>query len=351
MYCLCKANTLRQFIRNVAHVEVEPTLRHAFAISPFEKSRRGLGTFNTLRMQHTSRQWQRSTEAEGGSPAYSTTSTIESGGEKTTPSQEGGQGSEPAFFEITPDIIDQLAAGAAKNVVKRDEQPLEREYQERTPERRSNRRTAPERITKKPFSRDASIDSTNKDDISALRKNFRIRYTEGPETSSRFIRKDTEKEKDDWTPPPRLPWQSQKAALKEKFQEGWAPRKRLSPDALAGIRAINAQFPEQYTVPVLADKFEVSPEAIRRILKSNWRPDEEEEEDRKRRWYKRGQQVWTRYAELGLKPPRKWRDEGIGKREKGWKIKEKEERERERETLSTTWNPRLTRKPDGDGFV
>ena len=300
-------------------------------------------------MQHTSRHLQKSTEAEGESSAYTTAPTSES--ERTAPSQEGGHAPAPAFFEITPDIIDQLAAGAAKDTAKRVEQPAEREYRERTPERRTNRREIPDRTARKPFNRENSINSTYQDDSPAPRKNFRSKYTEESEAPTRFTKKYAKKEEDDWTPPPRLPWQSQKAALQEKFSEGWAPRKRLSPDALAGIRAINAQFPDQYTVPVLAAKFEVSPEAIRRILKSNWRPDEEEEEDRKRRWYKRGQQVWTRYAELGLKPPRKWRDEGIGKREKGWKSKDKEERDKERETLSTTWNPRLTRKPEGDGFV
>lgn len=113
----------------------------------------------------------------------------------------------------------------------------------------------------------------------------------------------------------REPWQIQKAALKEKFKEGWNPRKRLSPDALAGIRAIHAQFPEQYTTSVLAEKFEVSPEAIRRILKSRWTPKEEEALDRQRRWFLRGQKVWGRYAELGLKPPARWRKLGIGKRD------------------------------------
>jgi hypothetical protein len=103
--------------------------------------------------------------------------------------------------------------------------------------------------------------------------------------------------------------------LKEKFKEGWNPRKRLSPDALAGIRAIHAQFPELYTTSVLAEKFEVSPEAIRRILKSRWTPKEEEVLDRQRRWFLRGQKVWSRYAELGLKPPKRWRKLGIGKRD------------------------------------
>lgn len=106
-------------------------------------------------------------------------------------------------------------------------------------------------------------------------------------------------------------WQTQKAVLKEKFPEGWQPRKKLSPDALAGIRALHEQFPEDYTTEVLANKFEVSPEAIRRILKSKWEPSPEEEEERQQRWFNRGKQVWSRWAELGKKPPTRWRDEGI----------------------------------------
>jgi len=109
----------------------------------------------------------------------------------------------------------------------------------------------------------------------------------------------------------REKWQEQKAALREKFPEGWAPRKKLSPDALAGIRALHQQFPNEYTTPVLAEKFQVSAEAIRRILRSKWEPSPEEEEDRERRWFERGKKVWSRNAELGMKPPRKWRAEGI----------------------------------------
>ncbi|KAK5629461.1 hypothetical protein RRF57_005176 [Xylaria bambusicola] len=110
---------------------------------------------------------------------------------------------------------------------------------------------------------------------------------------------------------PREEWQIQKQALKEKFPEGWRPRKRLSPDALEGIRALHAQFPEQYTTQVLAKNFEVSPEAIRRILKSKWTPNAEEETDRQERWFNRGKQIWSQMAELGTKPPRKWRREGV----------------------------------------
>lgn len=112
----------------------------------------------------------------------------------------------------------------------------------------------------------------------------------------------------------REPWQTQKKALSEKFgPTGWLPRKRLSPDALEGIRALHAQYPDKFTTPVLADQFKVSPEAIRRILKSKWRPKDEEEEKRRRRWENRGENIWSQMVEMGIKPPKKWRDMGVGK--------------------------------------
>lgn len=100
------------------------------------------------------------------------------------------------------------------------------------------------------------------------------------------------------------PWQIQKEALKRKFKEGWNPPKKLSPDAMEGIRHLHAMNPEQFTTPVLAEQFKVSPEAIRRILKSKWRPTEEEMEDRRRRWEKRQWRIWDHMAELGLRPKR-----------------------------------------------
>ena len=112
----------------------------------------------------------------------------------------------------------------------------------------------------------------------------------------------------------REPWQTQKSALTDKFgSSGWSPRKRLSPDALEGIRALHAQYPEKYTTPELAQQFKVSPEAIRRILKSKWKPNDDEEVDRRRRWDKRGIAIWSQMVETGMKPPRKWRQMGVGK--------------------------------------
>ena len=114
------------------------------------------------------------------------------------------------------------------------------------------------------------------------------------------------------------PWQIQKAALKEKFsEEGWNPRKRLSPDAMEGIRALHKSAPDTFTTSVLASQFKLSPDAIRRILKSKWQPNEEEAEDRQRRWDKRGEKIWSGLVEKGIRPPKKWREMGIGKAEPG----------------------------------
>jgi hypothetical protein len=111
--------------------------------------------------------------------------------------------------------------------------------------------------------------------------------------------------------PKRAPWMLQKNALKEKFPEGWNPRKKLSPDALDGIRALHTQYPAEFTTERLAEKFEVSPEAIRRILRAKWRPTAEEDEKRQQRWFNRGKHIWSQMAELGVKPPKQWRAEGV----------------------------------------
>ncbi|CAG8971916.1 hypothetical protein HYALB_00007832 [Hymenoscyphus albidus] len=135
---------------------------------------------------------------------------------------------------------------------------------------------------------------------------------------------DDRKPVDNWVPH-KEPWQIQKAALKEKFPDGWNPLKRLSPDAMAGIRALHAQMPEKFTTQFLADHFEISAEGIRRILKSKWVPTPEVQTDRELRWFRRGERVWSRMAELGVKPPRVWRDAGIGRGKPEW-MKPREER-------------------------
>lgn len=122
------------------------------------------------------------------------------------------------------------------------------------------------------------------------------------------------------TNPGRPAWMVEKEAVKRKLNgQGWNPRKKLSPDTMEGIRHLNQTQPTRFTTPVLAQHFQVSPEAIRRILKSKWRPSDEEQEDRIRRWDKRGEQIWTNLVELGVKPPKKWREMGVGRAESGKK--------------------------------
>ncbi|KEF58370.1 uncharacterized protein A1O9_06296 [Exophiala aquamarina CBS 119918] len=100
-------------------------------------------------------------------------------------------------------------------------------------------------------------------------------------------------------------WQVQKKALLQKFKdEGWKPRKRLSPDTLDGIRALHEQDPERYSTPALSEHFKISPEAIRRILKSKFRPSEAQLQDRRERWARRHDRIWDQKTELGLRPKR-----------------------------------------------
>lgn len=106
--------------------------------------------------------------------------------------------------------------------------------------------------------------------------------------------------------------------MKEKLGgEAWSPRKKLSPDTMEGMRHLHQTQPDKFTTPVLADHFKVSPEAIRRILKSKWRPSDEEHEARMQRWDKRGERIWSNLVEMGVKPPKRWRDMGVGRAQNG----------------------------------
>jgi hypothetical protein len=112
--------------------------------------------------------------------------------------------------------------------------------------------------------------------------------------------------------PKQEPWGVQKSALERKFGEtGWQPRKRLSPDTLEGIRALHVSNPTVYNIDMLREHFQISPEAIRRVLKSKWKPSAEEIEKRMKRWENRGLKKWSEMAAQGQKPPKKWREMGV----------------------------------------
>lgn len=101
------------------------------------------------------------------------------------------------------------------------------------------------------------------------------------------------------------PWQIQKEALKRKFKDGWNPRKKLPPDEIQTVKHLHAQDPARYSTSALSEQFKVSPEAIRRILKSQWRPSEEQQEKRRESWKKRESKIWSHMSEIGLRPKRR----------------------------------------------
>ena len=76
------------------------------------------------------------------------------------------------------------------------------------------------------------------------------------------------------------PWLVHRQALKEKFPEGWRPPKRLSREAIVLLRLLQRSDPAQFTTPVLAERFKISPEAVRRILRTQFELPEGEAEKR-----------------------------------------------------------------------
>lgn len=77
----------------------------------------------------------------------------------------------------------------------------------------------------------------------------------------------------------------------------WEPRKKVSPDAMAGMRNLHITDPVQFSVPRLSDLFKISPDSVRRILKSRWTPNPEEAKRQEERWKKRGREVVEKYKE------------------------------------------------------
>ena len=157
-------------------------------------------------------------------------------------------------------------------------------------------------------------------------------------------------------PPDAPSWKVQNHSLREKFgEQGWSPRRKLSPDAQRGIRDLHAQNPDVYSTPVLAESFKVSPEAIRRILRSKWMdrlansdtPDtpagdvgsrEKKLAELRERWAKRHDRIWDQKSELGLLPKRRRErkadsgEQGLRRVEEGLYRKEVLERARREES-------------------
>jgi len=87
------------------------------------------------------------------------------------------------------------------------------------------------------------------------------------------------------TPPPHLrqpsgkptplEYKMHRETIRKEFPEGWAPPRKLSREAMDAVRQLHRLDPEKFNTPMIADKFKISPEAVRRILKSKWEPSTE----------------------------------------------------------------------------
>ncbi|KAI0366809.1 hypothetical protein BV20DRAFT_1055302 [Pilatotrama ljubarskyi] len=80
--------------------------------------------------------------------------------------------------------------------------------------------------------------------------------------------------------PERTPTPQEYAAhretMKRKFPEGWSPPRKISREAMDSLRSLHSLDPLRFSTPVLAEKFRISKEAVRRILKSKWEPTREQ---------------------------------------------------------------------------
>jgi hypothetical protein len=246
-------------------------------------------------------------------------------------SQPATHDTDDAYVEFSPEAVDAIAADLATQRPLQHEETLFREYE--TP-LKSLLKDLPLKLPKPTA---VPVSRTTFRRTKVANDSFTLHFSNPRSTDSSFkggggsASKPTRR--DDWTPPAREHWQIDKEARSKKFPDGWNPPKRLSPDAVAGIRALHAQMPERYTTEALSQEFGVTAEAIRRMLKSKWSPSPEEETDRQRRWLKRGQQVWSRYADLGMKPPKPWREMGIGQGKPEWMKRKQEWAKREQEPL------------------
>jgi len=64
--------------------------------------------------------------------------------------------------------------------------------------------------------------------------------------------------------------------MRSSFPKGWSPPHKLSRQAMDGLRVLHMHDPETFSTPILAERFRISPEAIRRILRSKWEPSPEQ---------------------------------------------------------------------------
>lgn len=113
-----------------------------------------------------------------------------------------------------------------------------------------------------------------------------------------FMNQSRVKIPNDWRKDAGMPeWKRQKYALREKFKgKNWSPQKKLSREEMNSVKILKKELPDMTTAEI-AVHFKISPEAVRRILRSKWEPTSEEEDNLFDRWKRRGEKIKGLYLE------------------------------------------------------
>jgi methylphosphotriester-DNA--protein-cysteine methyltransferase len=90
----------------------------------------------------------------------------------------------------------------------------------------------------------------------------------------------TEEHRNPVKPPKAKSWAEHRANLRAKYPGNWSPSKKVSREAMDAIRKLHKADPDKYPTWILAQRFTISPVAVRRILKSKWRMPEDKVEEK-----------------------------------------------------------------------
>ncbi|KAL0090456.1 hypothetical protein J3Q64DRAFT_1409891 [Phycomyces blakesleeanus] len=93
----------------------------------------------------------------------------------------------------------------------------------------------------------------------------------------------------------------------------WRPKKRISRETMEKIRSLASSNPGQYTTMSISTEFKISPEAVKRILKSRFTPSDEEAKRQENNRYKAMGERRKQLKDIYGEPDPRERQERIAK--------------------------------------
>ncbi|SJK98599.1 uncharacterized protein ARMOST_01867 [Armillaria ostoyae] len=101
--------------------------------------------------------------------------------------------------------------------------------------------------------------------------------------------------------------------MKQRFPDGWNPPRKISREAMDGLRELHQFDGAKFSTKVLADKFKISPDAVRRILKGRWEPSRERRIEMRAK-ERQGTAEFVRLSRLRerLEAEKLWREKNMG---------------------------------------